>query len=260
MVVDSTAFDAFAADYDVDFTHTQLGQLLRQRVWDVLAQEFKAGDRVLELACGTGEDAVWMAQRGIQVLATDGSAEMLSATAHKTHTLPVETQQLSLQQIIEGELSPQDDLFSGVLSNFGGLNTINQWEQLATALSKQVKPGGKLVLVPMGPHCPIETLWYGLHGQLRNATRRYGKPATATIGNQHIPIWYPSLCMLKQAFAPTFKLNSVQSLGLWLPPSYLGHWVEHRPSLWRNVARFETATARFTRGLGDHYITVFEKN
>jgi hypothetical protein len=79
----SSAFDAFAADYDATFTHTALGQRLRRRVWRVLADYFQAGQTVLELACGTGEDAVWLAQRGLTVTATDGSAEMVRATAVK---------------------------------------------------------------------------------------------------------------------------------------------------------------------------------
>ena len=66
-----SAFDAFASTYDTDFTHTHLGQLLRQRVWRVLAQQFHAGQHILELTCGTGEDAVWLAQQGANVTATD---------------------------------------------------------------------------------------------------------------------------------------------------------------------------------------------
>ena len=44
---------------------------------------FQPGDQVLELGCGTGEDAIWLAKRGVRVLATDGSPAMLEATARK---------------------------------------------------------------------------------------------------------------------------------------------------------------------------------
>ncbi|NJN98346.1 MAG: class I SAM-dependent methyltransferase, partial [Anaerolineales bacterium] len=75
--ISPTAFDAFAAAYDDDFTHSLLGQLLRPRVWDILAQHFSAGQHVLELTCGTGEDALWLTRRGVHVTATDGSAAMV---------------------------------------------------------------------------------------------------------------------------------------------------------------------------------------
>ena len=43
----------------------------------------KAGERVLELNCGTGEDAVHLARRGVRVLATDNSPRMLAAARSK---------------------------------------------------------------------------------------------------------------------------------------------------------------------------------
>lgn len=254
----SEAFDAFASDYDAAFTNTALGQLLRQRVWDVAAKYFQIGDRVLELACGTGEDARWLAQQGVTVVATDGSAEMLTETTRKTNGLPVTTQQLSLQDIIAGRMGDSAE-FDGVLSNFGGLNTINQWADLAAALAAKMKPLSKAILVPMGPRCPIEFGWYASHAQWRNATRRSQSPAHAAIGSQLIPIWYPSAAELTKAFNPWFQAVETQSLGLWLPPSYLGHWVENRPKLWHRLNKLETKTAHLTRDWGDHYIIVLER-
>ena len=74
-----TAFDALAADYDASFTATPLGTLLREAVWRRLDARFAPGDRVLELACGTGEDAVHLASRGVRVTAVDASAAMVEA-------------------------------------------------------------------------------------------------------------------------------------------------------------------------------------
>src|SRR5690348_11622808 len=59
---DRSAFDGKAHDYDADFTATGLGSVLRVRVWDRLAVLFAGRERLLELGCGTGEDAVWLAR------------------------------------------------------------------------------------------------------------------------------------------------------------------------------------------------------
>ena len=81
--INPAVFDTFAETYDDDFTHSLLGRLLRPRVWDILAQHFTAGQHILELTCGTGEDAVWLARRGVHVTATDGSAEMVKKAKAK---------------------------------------------------------------------------------------------------------------------------------------------------------------------------------
>ncbi len=309
---DSAAFDAFAADYDATFTDSTLGRLLRPRVWEVLAQHFQPGDHILELACGTGEDAVWLAQRGLHVTATDGSVQMVAQTQAKAQAAGVKEQvnavQMSLQQLVRGQgaggrgqgsgvtkqgagsrgvfdfaqgtpssppalqssnppplqsstppfLHPSLP-FSGLFSNFGGLNTINDWRGLARSLAHLIKPGGKVILVPMGPLCPWEIGWHLLHGQVSTAFRRLGESAPAKIGEAVIPIWYPSALRLKADFERWFNHLETQSLGLWLPPSYLGHFVERWPTLFKRLNQWERATATLTGGWGDHYLIVFER-
>ena len=258
---DPAAFDALAADYDATFTHSALGRMLRQRVWRVLAGAFHAGQHVLEMACGTGEDAVWLAQRGVSVTATDGSAEMLRAAAAKAQRADlghlITLARCSLQELAAGQ--DTEPAYDGAFSNFGGLNTLAEWRPLAAALARRLHPGGHLVLVPMGPVCPWEIGWHGLHGDWRTAVRRFRQPATARIGGHLVPIWYPSAARLRQDFSPWFASVRVESLGLWLPPSYLGHWVERWPGLFAGLHRLEGKTARFSGGWGDHFIMVLQR-
>ena len=65
----ASAFDELAEVYDADFTNTLLGTLLRDAVWRRIDRLFAAGDRVLDLGCGTGADAVHLAERGVRVMA-----------------------------------------------------------------------------------------------------------------------------------------------------------------------------------------------
>jgi SAM-dependent methyltransferase len=278
------AFDAWAGDYDDIFTHAALGKLLRARVWEELARRFSSGQHILELACGTGEDAIWLAQKGVRVTATDGSAKMVEVAKAKAEaaglTNEIAFKQISLQRAIEefmkplrseggggrggstGQPSNSDaapgPLFDGVFSNFGGLNTIGDWRPLAKALAKLVKSGGKLILVPMGPFCPWEIIWHLAHGQPQVAFRRLGRRATAKIGEAIIPVWYPSANRLRADFAPWFNHLGTESLGLWLPPSYLNHLVKRWPNLFSQLDRFERMNAPLTKGWGDHYIIVLE--
>jgi ubiquinone/menaquinone biosynthesis C-methylase UbiE len=63
---DSAAFDAIAEEYDATFTNSHLGRILRRRVWQILAANISEGQHILELACGTGEDAIWLARRNVR--------------------------------------------------------------------------------------------------------------------------------------------------------------------------------------------------
>ncbi|MCI0393712.1 MAG: class I SAM-dependent methyltransferase [Chloroflexi bacterium] len=263
--VDPAAFDNFAGDYDASFTQSLLGKMWRRRVWRRLAKHFTAGQRVLELACGTGEDAVWLAQQGVQVTATDGSAEMIRIATEKAHQAGVDGRitavQLALQELTTNHQpsTTNHQLFDGAFSNFGGLNTIGDWRPLAGALAEIVRPGGKLILVPMGPFCPWEIGWHLLHGQARVAFRRLGGRAKARIGPAAIPVWYPPAGRLRRDFAPWFRHLCTESLGLWLPPSYLEHLLKRWSGLFGRLNRLEEATARLTGGWGDHYLMVLER-
>ena len=55
------AFDSLAAKYDDLFTRSVIGRAQRGAVWEALVDRFEPGAHILELNCGTGEDAVYLA-------------------------------------------------------------------------------------------------------------------------------------------------------------------------------------------------------
>src|SRR3954471_3500438 len=76
-------FDAVAAGYDETFTSSIIGQAQRGAVWKELAKTFSAGERILEIGCGTGVDACFLAERGVEVVACDSSSQMVEMTARR---------------------------------------------------------------------------------------------------------------------------------------------------------------------------------
>ncbi len=256
-------FDSVAGEYDAEFTDSALGRDLRAIVWERLEANFKTGDRVLELNCGTGEDAVWMAKRGILVLATDISDVMLHSTARKAAARgfsgTIETQHLDLAR---PEILPRSRQFDGVLSNFGGLNCIGDLRPLASMLGEQVVPGGRLIMVFMGRHCVWEIAWHSLHLRPGKALRRMRRnPVKATIGRDVLPVWYPAPGFVRRIFEPWFAPRRMMGLGVFLPPTYLTHLIANRPGLHRLLSRLERGlSSRFPfSDLGDHTIFEFER-
>ncbi len=268
-------FDPLAPTYDASFTHTAVGRSLRTRVWTRLDQHFQAGDTVLELGCGTGEDALHLAGRGVHVLATDSSAAMLAVTQAKAQGNPlVEVMTLDLQHLTpeSGRLALSlavnsggavSDHFDGAFANFGPVNVLADWKPLAGWLAEQVRPGGVVGLGVMGPLCLWEMGWHSLHGDFRTAFRRLDGRASFQAEDlaEPVTIYYPSITRLKRDFAPFFHCAHVEAVGLFLPPSDVYGMVEKRPRLLRLLTALEARFARFAplAHFADHYWIEFEK-
>jgi SAM-dependent methyltransferase len=209
-------------------------------VWRRLEAAFRPGDSVLELACGTGEDARCLAARGIRVVATDQSDGMLAVTRDKTAGLPVVVARLDLLYLPREPAVLAGAPYSGVFSNFGGLNALPDYRPLAAYLAPLVRPGGRLVFVVMGRWCAWEIAWHLAHGQPGRAFRRLrSQGARARVGAAEMAVYYPSTAALRQALAPHFCLERAQPLGLLLPPSYLEPLTRRRYFPWRLLAMLD---------------------
>lgn len=248
-------FDRLAATYDDDFTRSRTAAYLRARVHARLLERLKAGDHLLELGSGTGEDAAFLAAHGIRVTATDASPAMRDVARHKTAHLPgVDVMPLDMNALpAQGFSGPYD----AVLANFGALNCAADRRALAAWLAPRIRPGGVALLAVMGRLCLWEIGWHLLHGQPRRAFRRLN--GRARFG----ALWvtYPTPRQLAADFAPAFRRDRLEALGLFLPPSEVFAAVERRPRLWRALAALETRVAphAWAAPLADHYWIVLER-
>src|ERR1700722_17454846 len=120
-----SAFDAIASGYDSQFTATTLGAAMRRAVWARCAVRFASGSRVLEMNCGTGEDALWLARRGVKGVATDVSPPTLQVAENKLAASPRSGSARFHRLAWEALDTFDEGPFDGVLSNFGGLNCVD---------------------------------------------------------------------------------------------------------------------------------------
>jgi len=256
-------FDVLADTYDEVFTRSLIGQAQRAQVWRVLAQAFSNGQRVLEINCGTGEDALFLARRGLSVLACDSSPRMIStARSRKATEAPgakVEFRLLPTEQLNQ---LPREQ-FDGAFSNFGGLNCVEDLRNVAAELAMLLKPGASLVLCLANRFCAWEMLWYGAQGNKEKAFRRVRRDGIeASLGSARVHVWYPAVSDLASTFAPWFRLKSHRGIGVCVPPSYLEHWAQQHTSLLRICEKLDRAIAAWItlRSLGDHVLLHFERD
>ena len=257
-------FDAVAASYDETFTLSKIGQAQRAAVWHELERAFCAGDRTLEIGCGTGIDACFLAQRGVRVVACDPSSRMIDMATRRI-------QQSGLQELVQPRQVGAENLaslwssekFDGAFSNFGALNCVEDLRKLAIDLARLLKPGATVLLCWMGPYCIWEMIWYAAHGNRDKAFRRFRQAGLAArIANDaFVHVHYPSVRLLTQAFAPEFRVKSVRGIGIAVPPSYLEPWAQRHPQLLQICERFDSwlGSCPGIRSLGDHVLVRLQR-
>jgi SAM-dependent methyltransferase len=250
----ASPFDDMAAGYDSGFTHTACATALRGLVWERLRCLFAGRERILELGCGTGEDAIHLARLGHRVLATDASTEMIRVARLKALAAGcgdrIEFQVLPMESL---HVLPRQENFAGVFSNFGAINCVADLPRLARILAGRLEPGAPLGFVAMGRHVPWEWLWYGLRGEPRKAFRRVRADGVAWRG---ATIRYPTPRQLARALRPAFTPARVSAVGALLPPSYASGWLNRRPRLLRAMLRAERklTARRWAAAFADHYL------
>jgi SAM-dependent methyltransferase len=271
-VLPASAFEALAQDYDRQFTDTFMGRLFRQAVWSRLEAAFRPGDRVLELNCGTGEDAIFLARRGVQVVATDNSLTMLQVAQDKVRraglVAAIMVRNLDIGNLAGGldfsarlalpeswERKPQLD---GAFSNFGGLNCLADLPGVARGLASCLRSGATLVLCLMGRWVPWEWVWFLWRRQPAKAFRRFHAGGAWWRG---LRIYYPGIGTVRQAFAPFFHLRRLSALGVLLPPPYVEPWAIRHRRLIVFLNRWERRLEALPPlpWLADHYLLEWER-
>jgi SAM-dependent methyltransferase len=257
-------FDAIAERYDETFTRSRIGQAQRAAVWKKLELAFRPADLVLELGCGTGVDACFLADRRVKVVACDNSAEMIKVATRRVAEGEkcglVETHVLSAEDIagLQGRYA-----FDGAFSNFGALNCVLDLKQLARNLAALLRPGATALLCWLGPCCLWEIIWYLGRRDPRRAFRRLrsGGVTARLSGGTSVRVHYPSVRSLARTFAPEFQLVSITGIGVLVPPSYLEPWANRFPGLFGLSVRADVVAGRCfgVRSLADHVLLEFRR-
>jgi len=257
------AFDAMAEGYDSKYIDNPSMRLMRNRIWRHLSEIVKPGDTILELGCGTGEDALYLARAGCLVVATDCSPRMLRIARHKAAAAGLEDSiQFRLADIntLADAFDPSAEPFSGVLSNFGGLNTISHLEGVERSLLRILKPGGWFVACLMGRHCIWDWLIELAHLRFGDITGRRKNGTVVTVDGIDVRCYFPTPREFTACF-PGFREVHSQALALFVPPPRVTSGHETLDWLWRSLERLEQPFARLKlfRGCGDHFLMVMEK-
>lgn len=262
-------FDGMASNYDLEFTNSLLGRIYRNIVWERMDSLFTGQRHILELGCGTGEDALYLVRNGHRVTAIDASEKMIQQAKIKIEKAGFQDQVtfrvmdlenlnlMALSTLEEG--SEKFQLYDGLLANFGVLNCVNDLTAIARILNKCLSVEAPALFTIMGPLVPWEWLWFLFKGKPAKSFRRLHKSGVNWNG---IQVLYPSIKDARTALHPYFRICRIGALGCFLPPSYAESWAKRHPRTINLLNRLEGrwSSSPFITKMADHYILEMKQN
>lgn len=257
------AFSLQSKVFDELYQNNSIIQYKRERVRAVVQQFAQKNGTVLELNSGTGEDAVWFAQQGFKVHATDISAGMQDILKSKINSLAlqekVSTEIISFTNLMNLENRKEYDL---IFSNFAGLNCTGELDKVLESFALLLKPQGVVVLTILPKFCLWEFLLL-FKGKFKTAFRRFfsSKGATAHIEGTYFRCWYYNPSYIIKHLQKQFRVLTAEGLCTIVPPSYIEGFAEKRPKLFSFLKSTENKwkTRWPWKYIGDYYIIALKK-
>jgi ubiquinone/menaquinone biosynthesis C-methylase UbiE len=258
----TAAFTKQSFVFDEIYSPNIIVQYKRERVRNHVEQFLKPNNSILELNAGTGEDAIYFANKGYTVHATDISEGMQQQLINKRNIAglsdKISTELCSFTHL--SQLSNKGP-FNHIFSNFAGLNCTNELDKVLQSFSTLLKPGGIITLVIMPRFCLWEVLTF-FKGNFKNAFRRFRKNGSkAHIEGVNFLCWYYSPSYVKYILKEEFETLSVEGLCSIVPPSYFENFPVKYAWLYEQMKKLEDKLKNsfWCRNTGDYFIISLQK-
>lgn len=257
------AFDGVAAGYDQSNAANPTLCLMRARARAAVEAHVARGSHVLDLGCGPGTDAEYLARLGYRVTAIDWSRAMVNEARRRLAGAglsdAVDVLHAGIHEI--DQLAPVQ--FDAVYSNFGPLNCVDDLALAAQLIARRLRPGGVVVASVIGRVCPWEIGLYLARGRWWRAAIRFRRDAVP-VPLEGRTVWtryYMPGAFTRIFAAAGFTPVSLRALGLFVPPPYLEAFVGRHPRLVGMLQRIEDRAGawRGVRAWGDHFLIVLQR-
>ncbi len=257
------AFSKQAPQFDLLYGDNTIIRYKRKRVRDAVERFLSPSSSILELNAGTGEDAVYFAQQGHLVHATDISDGMQGVLKEKIKIKKLEnfisTGQCSFTELEKIKRQGPYDL---VFSNFAGLNCTGELEKVLEKIPGLLKPNGITALVVLPRFCLWEFLLL-FRGKFKTAFRRFSgrKGVKAKIDGEQFRCWYYNPSFIRRHLGRSFGQVALEGLCTLVPPSYIENFAEAHPRKYRWLINKENKwKSKWPwRLIGDYYIIILRK-
>lgn len=226
---------------------------------ETLRSTFRAGDHVIELGCGTGDEALMLGAHGCTVFALDPSSEMIRLATRKAAvdgmTENVRFFVGSGKDLANQLTLPGGSGIDGAYASFS-LSYEPDLGLVAGQLAPLIKPGGRFIIAFMNKICAVELLAAALLGNFRLAGRRLDTRTLHKVGEYSTLVFPRTTKSVVDALAPHFVLEKVRALPAVLPPHYANRALRRWPTVLDVLSAVDPylGSLPIIRSLGDHIL------
>lgn len=256
----SDAFSNQSGIFDKLYRENKLSEYLRDQFRTEVISQLKPASQILELNCGTGMDAVYFAEKGHTLLATDNAPGMLAQLDQKINEKELHKNIETLRCSFHNIDAIKDRKFDHIVSNFGGLNCTDNLKDVLGKLAPLLTDSGKVTLVIMPKISPWELL-VAFKGKFKTAFRRFRKKTPAHIEGVHFFCYYYNPGYVIRALRQEFDVVTLKGIFITVPPEFYENFVERYPKLFSFLCRVDKRISRFFpfTHCCDHYMITLQK-
>lgn len=234
------AYNRNADKYDEFIENNPNLARMREKVYAHVTALLSQGSRILDLACGTGTDALWFVGHGYTVHGIDISDGMLQRAEEKARQLGLQSR-ATFEHLSYTELGKlEKNQFDCTFSNFGGLNCVSDLSLVADEVRPLLKPNARVIWALMPPFCLWESAML-LRGRFRLATRRYSGKSTVHKEGLDYPVYYYTPKQVAYTWGKDFQLESVRALSVITPPATNKDFAVKRPRIFELLSKLDDA-------------------
>ncbi len=255
-------FDIASQSYDKSFTNTTIGKAQRMQVYkqlnDTIIQDKVL--HILELNCGTGEDANYLSSLKHTVTATDISGKMVAVASDIFKNKDIIFHQLDINELHQHSFKEN---FNLIFSNFGGFNCLskNEIKKFFNSAKKRISKQGKIILIIMPKQTIWEKIYFFCKGDFKKVNRRNSyKWIKANVDGVDVSTWYFNPKDIRE-ISEGFSVKKIKPIGLFVPPSYLQSSFLGKKGMVSFLNRLDTLFGfSFLAKYADHYYIELQKN
>ncbi len=217
------AFDDASDSYDHETDSNPIRRGMREASLVHLREAFTGAERLLEIGCGTGSEAMELANNGREIVAIDVSQKMVDFTNRKAAESgrDVRAYRMAAAELEKLPKIYGKGYFDGCYSSFGALNCEPSINSVPGNLFNLLKPSAKAVFSVMNKKCLSEILSNFFIMRKSIALRRLRGISTAAVprgSHNKFDVRLFSPREFETLFNPMFKAMKIAALPLFLPP------------------------------------------